>query len=43
MKNRDSATMAMVPLCMMVHSQVAVLLSVGEARAMYSSILRTED
>ena len=33
-KNIDSATMAMVPLCMMVHSQVAVLLPVGEARAM---------
>ena len=28
--------MAMVPLCMMVHSQAAVLpLPVGEARAMY--------
>ena len=34
-KNRDLATMAMVPLCMMVHSQVAVLLPSGEARAMY--------
>ena len=34
-KNRDSATMAMVPLSMMVHSQVAVLLPGGEARAMY--------
>ena len=34
-KNRDSTTMAMVPLCMMVHSQVAVLLPGGEARAMY--------
>ena len=34
-KNRDSAMMAMVPLCMMVHPQVAVLLPGGEARAMY--------
>ena len=34
-KNRDSATMAMVPLCMMVHSQVAVLLPGGEAHAIY--------
>ena len=41
-KNRDSVTMAMVPLCMMVHSQVAVLLPVCEARAMYLSILKTD-
>ena len=41
-KNGDSATMAMFLLCMMVHSQVAVLLPVGEARAMYLSILKTD-
>ena len=37
-KYRDSATMAMIPLCMIVHSQVAVLLPVGEARAMHLCI-----
>ena len=51
-KNRDSATMAMiatmaiaivmVPLCIMVHSQVAVLLTVGEARAMYLGIFKID-
>ena len=41
-KNRDSATMAMVPLCTIVHSQVAVMLPVGKARAMHSSILNTD-
>ena len=41
-KNRISATMAIVPACTMVHSQVAVLLPVGEARAMHSSIFKTE-
>ena len=40
-KYRDSATMAMIPLCMIVHSQVAVLLPVGEARAMHLCILKT--
>ena len=42
-KNRDSATMAMVPLCMMAYSQNAVLLPVGEARAMHLCILKTDD
>ena len=41
-KNRDSATMAMVPLYMMGPFHVAVLLPVGEARAIYLSILKTE-
>ena len=30
----------MVPLCMMVHSQVAVLLPGGEARAIYYGVLK---
>ena len=34
--------MEMVPVYIMVHSQVTVLLSVGEARAMHSSILKTD-
>ena len=33
--------MAMIPLCMIVHSQVAVLLPVGEARAKHLRILKT--
>ena len=41
-KYRDSATMAMIPICMIVHSQVAVLLPVGEARAMHLCILKTD-
>ena len=35
--------MAMVPLCMMVYSQVPVLLPAGEARAMHLCILKTYD
>ena len=38
-KNRDSATMAMVPLYMMVYSQVAVLLPVDAAHPMCFNIL----
>ena len=38
-KNRDSAMMAMGPLYMIVHSQVAVLLPVGAAHPMYFNIL----
>ena len=41
-KYRDSATMAMIPLCMIVHSRVAVLLPVGEGRAMHLCILKTD-
>ena len=41
-KDRDSATKAMVPLSMMVHSQLAVLLPVGEARVMHLCILKTD-
>ena len=41
-KHRDSDIVAMVSLYMMVHSQVAVLLPVGEARAMPSSILKAD-
>ena len=41
-KNRHSAMMAMVPLLyIMVHSQVAALLPVGDARAMHSNIMGT--
>ena len=34
--------MAMIPLCTIVHSRVAVLLPVGEARAMHLCILKTD-
>ena len=38
----NSAMMAMVHICMMVHSQVAVLLHVGEACAMHLCIFRKQ-
>ena len=41
-KNRDSATMAMVPPFMMVHFQAAVLLPVGETHAIHSSLLKAD-
>ena len=41
-KNRDSATMAVVPLLINGPSQVAVLLLVGEARTMRLCILKAD-